>query len=114
MEDIDRRHIKICKAIGLWEIMGKKWSLEILKSLSDQKPRQFTQFKMLIPNISNKILSERLNMLEQENLVIKNREDKNTNGTQYRLSQLGIELDKILDNMDSWIEKWELSRKNKK
>ena len=58
-------------------------------------------------------MSEMLNTLEHEKIVIKNTEDKKTNETQYKLSHLAIEMDNISDNMDSWIEKWEFSRKNK-
>ena len=59
---------KICKASGIGEVMGKKWSLSILKTLGINPPLHFSELKKILSGISNKVLSERLQQLERENL----------------------------------------------
>ena len=105
---------KICNAIGLWQTMGKKWTLTILRIMSQEQSMHFSQLKMLIPTISNKVLSERLSELEQEGFIIKTIKNKKHKETQYRLTSLAVELDNILNNMESWIEKWKNTKKIRK
>ncbi len=62
---------KICKASGIGEIMGKKWSLSILKTLGTNPSLHFSELKKILSGISNKVLSERLQQLEREKIVIK-------------------------------------------
>jgi len=112
--EANKHHLKICKAIGLWQTMGKKWTLTILKIMSKEQSMHFSQLKKLIPTISNKVLSERLSELEQEGLIMKTVGDKKPKDTQYQTTPLALELDNILNNMDSWIEKWNNLRKNSK
>lgn len=51
--------------------MGKKWSLSILKTLGTNSPLHFNELKRILAGISNKVLSERLQQLEREKIVIK-------------------------------------------
>jgi DNA-binding HxlR family transcriptional regulator len=51
--------------------MGKKWSLSILKTLGTIFPLHFNELKGILAGISNKVLSERLQQLEREKIVIK-------------------------------------------
>ena len=97
---------KICNAIGIGEVMGKKWSLSILKNLATNSPLHFNQLKNLLPGISNKVLSERLQQLEREKLVVKIIRNDEFNNISYNLTPLALEFDKMLQDIDCWVEKW--------
>ena len=60
-----------CDVVGLWEILGKRWSLHILKNLSTNRTVRFNELKRLIPDISSTVLSQRLLELEREGLISK-------------------------------------------
>jgi DNA-binding HxlR family transcriptional regulator len=98
---------KICKASGIGEVMGKKWSLSIIKILGTNSPLHFNELKKTLSGISNKILSERLQQLEREKLVVKT---TITNGDSinllYNLNPLALEFHKTLQDIDYWIDKW--------
>ena len=97
---------KICKASGIGEVMGKKWSLSILKTLATDSPLHFNQLKKKLSGISNKVLSERLQQLEKEKIVIKTTTINESNDILYSLSPLALEFHKTMQNIDSWIDKW--------
>ena len=62
---------KIWKYSGIGEVMDKKLSWSILKTLGTNSPLHFNELKRILAGISNKVLSERLQQLEREKIVIK-------------------------------------------
>ena len=93
---------KICKASGIGEIMGKKWSLSILKTLGTNPPLHFSELKKILSGISNKVLSERLQQLEREKIVIKTTiTNDESNDILYSLTPLALEFHKTLKDIVS-------------
>ena len=98
---------KICKASGIGEVMGKKWSLSISKTLATNSPLHFNELKKILSGISNKVLSERLEQLEREKLVIKIiSKNKESSGMLYSLTPLALEFHKTLQDIENWVDKW--------
>ena len=61
-----------CKIINnVWEVLGKKWALLILKNLHTKEAVRFTELKRLMPGISSTVLSNRLLEMEREGLISK-------------------------------------------
>ena len=60
-----------CDVVDIWEILGKHWSLHILRNLSTNGTIRFNALKRLLPAISSTVLSERLLELEREGLITK-------------------------------------------
>jgi DNA-binding HxlR family transcriptional regulator len=60
-----------CDVVDIWEILGKDWSLHILRNLSTNSIIRFNALKRLLPAISSTVLSERLLELEREGLITK-------------------------------------------
>jgi DNA-binding HxlR family transcriptional regulator len=114
-EKLIERGNDICRAIGLWEVIGRKWALLILKSLRKKKIMRFSELKRVLEGISSNVLTDRLLQLESEGLIAK-KVYKNTapSKVEYSLTPLAIELDSLLTNLDEWTDKWELSRKKQK
>ena len=60
-----------CRILNIWDILGRRWSLLILRNLSSKKVVRFNELKRSLKNISNTVLSDRLTELEQEGLITK-------------------------------------------
>lgn len=59
-----------CEVVDIWELLGRRWSLSILKNLSTEDIRS-NELKRILPGISSTVLSERLFDFEREGLVTK-------------------------------------------
>jgi HxlR-like helix-turn-helix protein len=49
----------VCKALGIWDTIGKKWSLLILRHLSANDNLHFNEIKRLL-GISSNVLAKKL------------------------------------------------------
>jgi DNA-binding HxlR family transcriptional regulator len=119
MEPEDETKIKskkiaadVCKALGIWDTIGKKWSLLILRYLSANDNLHFNELKRLL-GISSNVLAKKLKQLEQEGLVTRRAvfEDSPLR-VEYKITPLAKELDAIFIGLEKWIDKWE-SRNNR-
>ena len=97
----------VCKALGIWDTIGKKWSLLILRHLSANDKMHFNELKRLL-EISSNVLAKKLKQLEQEGLVTRRAvfEDSPLR-VEYKITPLAKELDTIFIGLDKWIAKWE-------
>jgi DNA-binding HxlR family transcriptional regulator len=102
-----------CDVVGLWEILGKRWSLHILKNLSTNKAVRFNELKRLIPEISSTVLSQRLLELEREGLISKKIYSEIPVRVEYSLTLRTKELEAILQQLTVWISKWKEYEKRK-
>ena len=102
----------VCKALGIWDTIGKKWSLLILRHLAAKDNIHFNELKRLL-GISSNVLAKKLKQLEQEGLVTRRAVYDNTPlRVEYKITPLAKELDAIFIGLDKWIAKWE-SRNNR-
>ena len=60
-----------CSVVDVWELLGRRWSLHILKNLKTKDVIRFNELKRSLPGISSTVLSERLLELEREGHVQK-------------------------------------------
>jgi DNA-binding HxlR family transcriptional regulator len=102
----------VCKALGIWDTIGKKWSLLILRHLSANDKMHFNELKRLL-GISSNVLAKKLKQLEQEGLVTRRAvfEDSPLRVVEYKITPLAKELDAIFIGLEKWVAKWE-SRNN--
>jgi DNA-binding HxlR family transcriptional regulator len=118
MEPEDESKIKtkkiatdVCKALGIWDTIGKKWSLLILRHLSANDNMHFNELKRLL-GISSNVLAKKLKQLEQEGLVTRRAvHDSSPLRVEYKITPLAKELDAIFIGLDKWIAKWESRNK---
>ena len=101
-----------CDVVDIWEVLGKRWSLHILKNLSINGIIRFNELKRLIPEISSTVLSDRLLELEREGLISKKIFSQVPIRVQYNLTTQAKELQPILYQLENWADKWQ-SRKTK-
>jgi DNA-binding HxlR family transcriptional regulator len=118
MEPEDNTKIKskeidtnVCKALGIWDTIGKKWALLILRYLSTNDSMHFNELKRLL-GISSNVLAKKLKQLEQEGLITRRAVYENSPlRGEYKITHLAKELDAIFIGLEKWIAKWE-SRNN--
>jgi DNA-binding HxlR family transcriptional regulator len=101
-----------CGILNIWDVLGRRWSLLILKNLSSKNVVRFNELKRSLKDFSNTVLSDRLSELEQEGLITKKVYPEIHLKVEYRLTTKAKDLEPILQSVDNWCEKWEL--KNKK
>jgi DNA-binding HxlR family transcriptional regulator len=75
--------------------LAKKWNTEIIKDMFSGK-KHFKEFKEGKPDLSNKILSDRLKNLENNGIIEKRILNSNPFSTEYYLTKLGESLNKFI------------------
>ncbi|MFV0558327.1 MAG: winged helix-turn-helix transcriptional regulator [Enterococcus sp.] len=100
MEQIKPKEFTLCpKFEKAFSILGKKWSGLILDVLLEEGAQRFVELAKKIPDVSDRVLVERLRELEREGIVCKV-------DNQYQLTEKGIDLEQSLIAVKSWGEKW--------
>jgi len=102
-----------CDVVDIWEVLGKRWSLHILKNLSINGIIRFNELKRLIPEISSTVLSQRLLELEKEGLISKKIYSEIPVRVEYSLTPRTKELEIILQQLNDWINRWKAYEKRK-
>jgi DNA-binding HxlR family transcriptional regulator len=77
---------------NVWEVLGRRWSLLILKNFCTNEVIRFNEFKKLLPGISSTVLADRLLELEREGLVSKKIYPEIPPKVEYRLTLRAKEL----------------------
>jgi DNA-binding HxlR family transcriptional regulator len=83
------------------ELIGKRWSGAIVAVLLEG-PLHFSEIRRLVPEISDRLLSERLKELEAEGLVERRVIDGSPVRTEYSLSRKGQALEPAVRTLQAW------------
>ncbi|TLX87613.1 MAG: helix-turn-helix transcriptional regulator [Thaumarchaeota archaeon] len=95
-----------CEVLDIWEVLGKRWSLNILRNLSAKDSIRFNELKRLLHGISSTVLSERLRELELEGLIYKKIYPEIPLRVEYSLTVRAKDLEPILHSLANWVNKW--------
>ena len=87
------------------ELVGKRWTGAILIVLMDG-PLRFSQIRQLVPDLSDRLLSERLKELEAEGIVERRVEEDGSGHVQYALTPKGRALEPSVRALKSWAHAW--------
>lgn len=87
------------------EIVGRRWSAAILRSMFAGASR-FGEIQESIPDLSNRMLSERLKELEAEGIVEREVTPSTPVRVEYRLTRKGRELGPVVETLSRWAERW--------
>ena len=83
------------------ELVGKRWTGAILIVLMDG-PLRFSEVKHLVPDLSDRLLSERLKELEAEGIVQRYCDDDAPAKVEYALTPKGEALEPAVRALKSW------------
>jgi DNA-binding HxlR family transcriptional regulator len=87
------------------ELIGKRWTGAILFVLMDG-PLRFSEVKLLVPDLSDRLLSERLKELEAEGIVKRRVIDATPVHVEYALTDKGAALEPVVRSLKSWARSW--------
>src|SRR6059058_3172993 len=87
------------------ELVGRRWTGAILRVLMDG-PLRFSEIAQAIPELSDRLLSERMKELESRGIVERTVIAGPPLRVQYELSEMGHELKPALSELQSWARRW--------
>ena len=87
------------------ELIGGRWTGALVRLLMGGRAR-FAELRDAIPEISDRMLSERLRVLEAEGIITRHVLPDPPIRVEYELTQKGKELQKSLEAIAHWAERW--------
>ena len=87
------------------ELIGRRWTGAILFILL-KAPCRFATLRDAIPDITDRMLSERLQELEREGIVERTVIPETPVRVEYALTKKGRELTRAIDAITEWADKW--------
>lgn len=94
-----------CPVEVAMELVGGKWTPVILAHLK-QGPRRFSEMRRLIPDVSEKMLTQRLRKLEADGLVLRTVISNSPPHVSYDLTEAGHSLGPALQALFDWGQGW--------
>ena len=94
-----------CSVAAASEIVGSKWTVLIVHDLSEG-PRRFSELERACPGISPRTLSERLRLLESEEVLVRRSYAESPPRVEYELTEKGEALLPIVDEMRRFGHEW--------
>jgi DNA-binding HxlR family transcriptional regulator len=87
------------------ELIGSRWTGAIIQTLLQGKTR-YAFIKAAIPDITDRMLSERLRSLEAEDLLTRKVVPESPVRVEYELTTKGRSLHDALREISDWAERW--------
>jgi DNA-binding HxlR family transcriptional regulator len=87
------------------ELIGKRWTGAIVVVLLDG-PLRFSQVGAAVPQLSDRLLSERMKELEARGLVERRVVPGPPTRVEYGLTDMGRELEPALSELKAWARRW--------
>ncbi len=87
------------------ELIGRRWTGAIVRMLLAQ-PRRFAELAANIPDLSDRMLAERLRELEHEGIVARTVIPDTPVRVEYALTPMGRALEASIRALGEWAEKW--------
>ncbi|GMK45002.1 MULTISPECIES: winged helix-turn-helix transcriptional regulator [Paenibacillus] len=87
------------------DILGKKWTGLIIRVMLGG-PKRFKEIKEQIPEMSDKMLTDRMKELESQSIVKRTVYPEMPVRIEYELTPKGRELQPVIESIQSWGEHW--------
>src|SRR5688572_7912716 len=87
------------------ELIGRRWTGAILRSMLHGATR-FGDLRTSVPELSDKMLSQRLKELEAEGVVERRVYPETPVRIEYELTPKGRELDRAVRTIEAWADEW--------
>lgn len=96
-----------CPVYRSIEVLSKKWAMHIMRHLTEEGEMRFTEMKDCIPDISSRLLSQRLTELAHYGLVRRTVRQGKPVVVEYEITPKGRDFKKVNDALCSWARKWD-------
>src|SRR3954447_1938107 len=87
------------------ELIGRRWNGAIVRILLD-RPARFAEIAAQIPDISDRMLAERLKELESEHVLVRTVIPATPVRVESSLSERGRALEPTIRALSDWAEEW--------
>jgi DNA-binding HxlR family transcriptional regulator len=87
------------------ELIGRRWTGAIIRAMLHGATR-FGDLRANVPELSDKMLSQRLKELEAEAVVERRVTPETPVRIEYRLTEKGRELDRAVRVLEAWADEW--------
>jgi DNA-binding HxlR family transcriptional regulator len=98
---LKKEELPECPVATTVSLIGSKWKLLIIRNLL-QRPWRFNELKKNLDGISQKVLTDSLRSMEEDGLIVRTVYPEVPPRVEYSLSELGMSLKPILDDMIEW------------
>ena len=88
------------------ELIGKRWSGAIIVVLLEGGAMRFSEIAQAIPQLSDRLLSERMKELEARGIVERHVTPDSPVRVEYELTAMGRELAPALAALKGWAHRW--------
>jgi DNA-binding HxlR family transcriptional regulator len=88
------------------ELIGRRWTGAIVAVLLDGGPMRFSEIAHAVPELSDRLLSERMKELEARGVVSRTVEPGPPVKVLYELTDMGRSLQPALNELRSWAQHW--------
>jgi DNA-binding HxlR family transcriptional regulator len=88
------------------ELVGKRWTGAILYVLMHGGTMRFSEIAHAVPDLSDRLLSERMKELEANGIVERRVVESSPARVEYELTDRGRELEPALKELKLWADRW--------
>ena len=96
--------IEICPVRNVVARFGNKWALLVILVLSENEPIRYNELGRKIPDISSRVLSNTLRILEADGLVNRRLYQEVPPRVEYSLTETGRSLVPIIIKLTEWAQ----------
>jgi DNA-binding HxlR family transcriptional regulator len=102
----DQPHVALCPRYHqAVELLGRRWAGAIVRLLLEG-PRRYNGLRAAIPDISDRMLAERLRELEGEGVLTRRVVPESPVRVEYELTDKGRALEAAIEAIGKWAERW--------
>jgi DNA-binding HxlR family transcriptional regulator len=88
------------------ELIGRRWTGAIVEVLMQAGPLRFSEISHAVPELSDRLLSERLKNLEERGVVSREVDAGPPVKVAYELTDMGRSLEPALAELKAWARRW--------
>lgn len=101
-----KEQVNLCPKVEMtFGLIGKRWTGLIIYVLLSG-PKRFSEIHSIIPDLSKRVLTERMKELEEHGIVLRQVIPERPIRTEYLLTEKGRELGEILGPISQWANCW--------
>ena len=110
---MSRDHHPSCPMDALLHLIMGPWTTYLLWVLRQNGPLRFGALKRLLPGISSRVLTQRLRMLAEAEIIFRHQRLTIPPEVTYGLTARGDELGQVLDELEVIAKRWGLAEETK-
>ena len=102
MSPAPTEELQLCRHVDrVFALLGKRWT-GLIVDLLLQRPARFSELARAVPDLSDRVLGERLKELEAAEIVERHVESGPPITATYRLTETGERLGPAMEELRSW------------